>query len=482
MIAGRTLVVAGLVGVVASGVLAVLLVLLSITDPANTSAAGYLPLAWSATAVLLAVLVLSLVIKRADIAVWRGFPWLVGLVSFIVSFLPWWGVSGGNSELGTYIYRGLKVPQGIMQFWDLALVMQSVDCARWGFDIYANNNGCLQDPSIYAPGMVWVQYVPFGVFSQANVLILGVAMISISSLVLLWLARQSTGLGQIILLVAAVGGPWLLLLERGNIDAVIMWAAAVSVLLVRRWGALTSKSPLWPWIVAAGLLWLMGTWKYYPFALGIMLLPVLRVRTGWAVLVGYAVASFGFVLATWDNFRFSSSTNVSMVDFGDFVVLGRVPVVARMLGTEVGAGGLQFGDVLLLLLALLAVLWGVGVGAMLRRSHAWLAMLAAGGSALYLTAVVMSGFGYAYKAAFLLLAVPLVSRLITSRTRLIAGSALGVLLLLGVQFVVVWNTVMVTTAGVIAAGFAFGLGVTLLLRVIWFGSPQFSPADTKVTA
>lgn len=482
MIAGRTLVVAGLVGVVASGVLAVLLVLLSITDPANTSAAGYLPLAWSATAVLLAVLVLSLVIKRADIAVWRGFPWLVGLVSFIVSFLPWWGVSGGNSELGTYIYRGLKVPQGIMQFWDLALVMQSVDCARWGFDVYANNNGCLQDPSIYAPGMVWVQYVPFGVFSQANVLILGVAMISISSLVLLWLARQSTGLGQIILLVAAVGGPWLLLLERGNIDAVIMWAAAVSVLLVRRWGALTSKSPLWPWIVAAGLLWLMGTWKYYPFALGIMLLPVLRVRTGWAVLVGYAVASFGFVLATWDNFRFSSSTNVSMVDFGDFVVLGRVPVVARMLGTEVGAGGLQFGDVLLLLLALLAVLWGVGVGAMLRRSHAWLAMLAAGGSALYLTAVVMSGFGYAYKAAFLLLAVPLVSRLITSRTRLIAGSALGVLLLLGVQFVVVWNTVMVTTAGVIAAGFAFGLGVTLLLRVIWPSSPQFSPADTKVTA
>lgn len=482
MIAGRTLVVAGLVGVVASGALAVLLVLLSITDPANTSAAGYLPLAWSATAVLLAVLVLSLVIKRADIAVWRGFPWLVGLVSFIVSFLPWWGVSGGNSELGTYIYRGLKVPQGIMQFWDLALVMQSVDCARWGFDIYANNNGCLQDPSIYAPGMVWVQYVPFGVFSQANVLILGVAMISISSLVLLWLARQSTGLGQIILLVAAVGGPWLLLLERGNIDAVIMWAAAVSVLLVRRWGALTSKSPLWPWIVAAGLLWLMGTWKYYPFALGIMLLPVLRVRTGWAVLVGYAVASFGFVLATWDNFRFSSSTNVSMVDFGDFVVLGRVPVVARMLGTEVGAGGLQFGDVLLLLLALLAVLWGVGVGAMLRRSHAWLAMLAAGGSALYLTAVVMSGFGYAYKAAFLLLAVPLVSRLITSRTRLIAGSALAVLLLLGVQFVVVWNTVMVTTAGVIAAGFAFGLGVTLLLRVIWPSSPQFSPADTKVTA
>ena len=114
--------------------------------------------------------------------------------------------------------------------------MKSVDCARWGFDIYAENNGCLAEPSIYAPGMVWLRFVPFDVFSEANVAVLGVIMIVISSLMLVSLARSSRGIGQIVLLIAAVGGPWLLLLERGNIDAVILWAAVVSALLVSKIG------------------------------------------------------------------------------------------------------------------------------------------------------------------------------------------------------------------------------------------------------
>ena len=198
---------AGIAGVLISGIAALLLVLLSITDPANTSAAGYLPLAWSATAVLVVVIVLGFVVRRVDIRTVRGFPWLVGAVSFVVSFLPWWGLAGNNTDLGTLIYRGLRVPQGIMQFWDLSLVMKSVDCARFGFDIYQDNNGCMQDASIYAPGMVWLQYVPGRIFSEANVQILGVGMIIISSLVLAWLARQATGLGQVVLLVAAMGGP-----------------------------------------------------------------------------------------------------------------------------------------------------------------------------------------------------------------------------------------------------------------------------------
>ena len=67
--------------------------------------------------------------------------------------------------------------------------MKSVDCARWGFDIYADNNGCLAEPSIYAPGMVWLRFVPFDVFSEANVAVLGVIMIVISSLMLVSLAR-----------------------------------------------------------------------------------------------------------------------------------------------------------------------------------------------------------------------------------------------------------------------------------------------------
>ncbi len=248
--------------------------------------------------------------------------------------MPWWGLNGGNPDLGILIYRGLRVPQGIIQFWDLSLVMQSVDCARWGFDIYAANNGCLADPSIYAPGMVWVQYVPFQLFSESNVGFLGVAMMLISSAALLWLARVSTGAGQIVVMIAAVGGPWLLLLERANIDSVVLWVAVVGALIIRRFGLSQvdgRNAALWPWIVAAVLIWIVGTWKYYPFALGLMLIPVLQVRRGWIVLCGFAAASLGYVVLTWSNFQFSSQSNSNMIDFGDFVVLGRTPVAARML-------------------------------------------------------------------------------------------------------------------------------------------------------
>lgn len=437
------------------------LVLLSIVDPANTSAAGYAPLAWSALFVLLAVLLVAICVRRIDLRLSRGFPWIVGLVSAAAALVPWWALAGGNQDLGTLMYRGLRIPQGIMQFWDLSVVMLSVDCARWGFDIYADNNGCMQEASIYAPGMVWLQYVPFQMFSQANIAVLGVVMIVISSLALVWLARQSTGLGQIAFLIAAVGAPWVLLLERGNIDAVVLWSVVVVVLIVRRW------NNYWAWSIGALLLWLMGTWKYYPFALGVMLLPALRLRYGWTVLVGYGVAATGFMIVTWNNFRFSASSNSGMVDYGDFAVLGRIPVVARMLGTEVGAVSIQFGDALIFLAALLAALWGIGIGLCLRRQSTWLGMLAVGGSGLYLVSVVVSGFGYGYKAVFLLLAVPLVSRLIGHRMRIVAASGLGVLLLLAVQSLVGWNTVMVTTAGIIASGFALGLSGTILVRDIW---------------
>lgn len=454
---------------------AVALVVVSVADPTNTSAQGYVHLGWVALAVLGAVLVTSLTVRRARITTSRGLPWIVGATSFIASFVPWWGLAGGNTDLGVLIYRGLKVPQGIVQFWDLDLVMLSVDCARFGFDIYQDNNGCMQDASIYAPGMVWLRFIPFGVFSQANIAFLGVAMIVLSSLVLMWLARQSDGLGRIVLLVAAVGAPWLLLLERGNIDAVVLWVAAGTVLLTRRWNA------LWAWWVAAAAIWVVGTWKYYPFVLGVMLLPALRLRRGWTVIVGFLAGSLGFALFTWTNFQFSSSSNSAMIEYGDYVVLGRVPVVARMLGSMVGAPGLQWGDILLFALTIAAAFWGLLVGSMARVNRSDLGMLAVGGSALYLASVLISGFGYGYKAVFLLLVVPLVSVWVGAARRVLVFSGLAVLLLVGVQSVVVWNTVLVTSAGLVIAGFGAGAGLAMVAR----GLPQLRnlmPRRVHVTA
>lgn len=449
-------------------------VLLSLTDPANTSAAGFMGPAYVAVAVLLAVFVIGAFVRRADVRLGAGLPWVVGAVSLLVSLVPWWAIWSGSSTLGGAIYSGLRVPQGIVQFWDLLLPLQSIDCASVGVDVYAANNGCLAEPTIYAPGVLWLQWVPFDLFSARYVTGLGVLGILVSSLALLWLARSSPGLGQIVLLVAAVGGPWLLLLERGNLDAVVIWVAVAAVILVRRWDS------LWAWSVAAALFWLMGTWKYYPFAMGLMLIPVLRLRRGWIVLAGYAAAVVVFMAVTWETFRFSSASNTNMIDYSDMWTLGRVPVVARMLGTEVGAGGIQLGDLLLLLLAIAAVVWGVAVGLSLRAVPWRPSMLAIAGSSTFLVSVLVAGFGWAYKAVFLLLAVPLVSGLVRSRSTAVVSSSVTVLLLLGVTAVVVWNVVLATLAGVVIAGFAFGLAGVVILRSVSRRSPY--PDESEVRA
>ena len=435
-----------------------LLVLVSIADPSNTAARGYVHLGYVALAVFVVVGVTSTLVRHIRLQTSPAFPWLVGGVSFLVSFVPWWGLAGGNTDLGVLIYRGLKVPQGIVQFWDLDLVMLSVDCSRFGFDIYQDNNGCMQDASIYGPGMAWLRYAPFELVSRNTVPVLGVLMILISSAALLWLARQSSGLGRITLLVAAFGAPWLLLLERGNIDAVVLWVAVGVVLATRRWNR------LWVWWLAAVAIWIVGTWKYYPFALGVLLLPALAIKRGWTVVVGYGVAALGFVLLTWSNFRFSSSSNSNMIDLGDYVVLGRIPVVARMWGTDVAGSGLQMGDVVLFAVTLAAVFWGVSFAQSTRRVKADLGVLAAGGSALYLASVLIAGFGYGYKASFLLLVVPLVSWGVGASKRIVASSTIAIVLLIGVESVVVWNTVLVTIAGLVVAGFGLGAGLSMVQR------------------
>jgi hypothetical protein len=59
-----------------------------------------------------------------------------------------------------------------------------------------------------------------------------------------------------------------------------------------------------------------------------------------------------------------------------------------------------------------------------------------------------------------------VATLSRSSKQVLAASSVAVLALLAIQSVVVWNTVMATLAGIVAAGFAFGLAAALIGRAV----------------
>jgi len=56
------------------------------------------------------------------------------------------------------------------------------------------------------------------------------------------------------------------------------------------------------------------------------------------------------------------------------------------------------------------------------------------------------------------------SRRVGSQIRVVAGSSLLILIFIAIESFVVWNTVLVTTVGVVAAGFALGAAMQLLIK------------------
>ena len=398
-------------------------------------------LAVIAAMVLVTALLLPLAFRRVSIRVTRWWPWIVGFVSAGVALVGWSLVTLAPA-MGAAWYRAGRVPQGIVQFWDLRLTLETVDCASWGFDVFQANNGCLVDPSIYGPGITWLGFLS-AVFTESNTALLGIGIVLLSSLALVWIARRSKGVAAAVLIAAAVGAPWQLLLERGNFDALVVVGAVGVVAMTQRWNT------HWAWILAAALIWTLGTWKYYPFVLGILLLPSLRLRRGWVVIVGFVVATGAFFVLLWRNVLLSLAASSNMAELGDFVVLGRVPVVARL--PELWT----MGHWLFAAICIAAVWWGVSLGRSLRANSSTttsmgLVLLALAGSLLYLSSVAVTGFAYGYKAAFLTLLIPMV-RLSPRLSGSKLWTMLALLSLSVIAFVVVWNTVLATTAGTLVA-------------------------------
>ena len=81
-------------------------------------------------------------------------------------------------------------------------------------------------------------------------------------------------------------------------------------------------------------------------------------------------------------------------------------------------------------------------------------------------AAVNEALGKVEGAAFLLLCVPLVARFVRGSRAAVVASAVLVLALVTIQSVVVWNTVLATTCGIVAGSFCAGLGTVVMVRAV----------------
>jgi hypothetical protein len=422
-------------------------------------AGNYARTAMAAAAVLTAAFILPLFVVPFALRVQRGFAWLLGVVAVLPMLAAYILLVIERRDFALLIYQGLRVPvwDETPRFWDLGLILQSIDCARAGFDVYAVGNGCLADPAIYGPGQLWVQVLPF--VSTSSTDFLGVLGLLVSALFIVWIARQSSGRGQIALLAAVLGASWLLLLERGNIDAYLLWVAAAVVIAVRRWNVLGV------WALAALAIWLMGTWKFYPFAMGLMLLPVLRLKFGWTVIAGYGIATLGYLAFAWEQFRGGTSAILGAEVLADLAGLGRIGVASRMLGLDAPSIDWTWGDSVVVALTVAAALWGWSTARVVKQVRVHDAMLALAGGSMAIAAVLVAGFGFAYKATFLLLTIPLLSKApLRSRAAWYASTVM--LILVAVALIVVWNLLLATVALLVVAGFAVGAGASVMQRAL----------------
>lgn len=290
-------------------------------------------------------------------------------------------------------------------------------------------------------------------------LVLAIAM----SVSLVWVARSSGDRGVLVLLIAAVSPAWLLLLDRANFDAFVVLALVAGAWLIRRRDSLLS------WGVLAALIWVNGTLKYYPFALGIALLPVLRLRRGWAILMGFLAATVAYMLFVWTDFRDSAIWNDMHVTLYDFPAYGRLIVVDRLVGLgSADPVANSWANLLVWLVVLTAGAWGVAWGSRLARRSVTSPVLAVGGGAVFLSAVIVGGFGAGYKGAFLVLAVPLLSLPLRAKRHFGLYTSIVSLALIAIAMTVAYNSLLSTLAGLMSAALAVGAG----LAVMWTQSSR----------
>ena len=402
---------------------------------------------------------------RVHAATWTA--WLAAGVTVALPLGPisLWYL--GREGLGYQVFQALGVGTSPYGFGDMDVVLSWLDCARAGVDPYgADAVTCAVGPSNYGPAVFWL--VPLGV-SRTAAPLFGALGVALSALAIFWLVRQSRGWGRLTLVAVSASAAWVLVQERANLDAAIVWAAVLLVFLARRYQG------LWPWILASIPIWILGAWKYYPFALVIALIPVVRLKHGWAVIAGFIGLAAVYLVTMRDYvlLSLSSNANLSSGEFGGF---GRDLAAAFVAGEARSSTSWAWGDFVIASVMFAAFGWGWAVvgkihaqPSRLRLSRIPLtaeSMLAICGATGVIIAVGLGGFGYNYKATLMFLGVPLLARLADQRTTLEFRAGLLMLAFVLVSAFVVTNVLLASICVLSVAAFLTGASLRPLLAWI----------------
>ena len=344
-------------------------------------------------------------IHRSTLSARKWVPWGAAgltLIAVLGAIALWWLNRWG---LGYQWIQTLKVVTGPYGWGDLKLYFDWLTCSQQGINpITAPPGACMDQTMNYGPGFLW--WTPLAVLRPAMDAV-GVMTAVVCALAIAWLARRSAPWGAVLLLIAAVSPAWITLIERGNFDILIICVAIAIVFLSHRY------SGLWPWVVGAVLIFILGTWKYYPFAMVLTLIPVLALRRGLWVITGLMVAAVAYIGYYWNVALGDMETHTGLTGG-----IGRTTLAAFFAGEAEPNPIFGWADGAVLALIILAALWGASIAAQLsHRRVAALerpAMLAVAGSVTIIGSVVLAGSGFIYKSALLLLTVLLLAALTRS--------------------------------------------------------------------
>jgi len=395
---------------------------------------------------LLLVLVAGLAVSKLRLRNLRFLVFVPGAVT--LGFASVAGLLFATNRLDTAygLYGGLQVLRSDKLFSDTHWVLSWFECdfcERW-------------DPH-YGPTLAWLEPLTGGGIGLGWLLPIGVGLVAAAAVSSWMLAVPSSPTGRWVMILASVSPAWLLLVDRANADLVILGACVIGAWFAARQPTLLS------WSLFASGLWVLGTIKYFPFAMGLLLLFALGVRRGWWVIVGFLIASVGYVLLAWDSYIRSSEWNATAIlVLGDFPAYGRIQTVDLLVGLDGSAGPQVLVVAMLAFLVLTGLVMGYGSTQVppRARNQILVGALALAGAVAFLGKVLWGGFGFMYSGAFLLLAVPVIVTSSKGPGWRNGMNAAAVLLLLIALFSA-YNTVLATVTGVAFAGFALGAGLRI---------------------